>query len=170
MRKLFRNNLFSYTNTKHLSHSVIIKQVGLGGVYQILSTSTWITPQKLTAVCLKLQCSSVQIRCFNLQYVKSNSTATLERKKSDSARFSFFNKQQTGHIHGKIIQFDVALQNNASRYTRIAVIADKHVKSRFAPTATETSEEFLNISIIRWSSLISVHYLTFNELTIRLTE
>ncbi len=59
---------------------------------------------------------------------------------------------------------------------RIAAITDKHVKSHFVPIVIETPEGFLNISIFSWSSLISVHCLTFytlkpgKELTIRLTE
>ena len=61
-----------------------------------------------------------------------------KRPTSDSVRFSFFNKQQTAHIREKIIQLDVALQTNALSYMRFTVITDKHVKSHFVLTVTES--------------------------------
>lgn len=84
---------------------------------------------------------------LNLQYVKSNSIATLKRTKTDSARFWFFSTsiKQPTYVQKKKtkqIQFHVALQLNALSYMRTAVITDKCVESQFVLTKRSAQRSF----------------------------
>lgn len=114
---------------------------------------------------------------LNLQYVKSNSTATLKELKLILRGFDFSTSdKQPTYVQNKINPVPcgtadqcLKLHENSCDYRQMCQVSTCFNKKI-------STEEFLIISTIHWSSLTYTHYFTFctlkpgEELMIHLTE